>query len=301
MKIVAIVYAASLLILLLLYLVNHKKSQSSLFRTHDSWYIVAIGIFIVIVAAPIIVLWYPFSLAKSSKQKKEREKSNMEWDKKQAEEMRQRDLAAERYDEALKTRKDECDDEFIDLAHQLQSVVKESDYRSISLTLDRVTVPENASLKVEECKREGMGDESKLYIEYGLSKKNYNVFEDLRFERTCMGAWQAFLLHQIDHYLPLWWHANYKYRDYIYSKDDLAGIHDAPYAKDQDYPDFSTYDLTPTVHRSGNHYFVSCVFWSEFGGLIREYCELVMDDGRLSDFIEFKRDILYEYESGIRF
>ena len=201
----------------------------------------------------------------------------------------------------MESKKDECDDEFIIIAQQLLSIVKEHDYRSIPLILDRVYIPDHSSLMVEECKQDGMGDESKLYIANMLGNKNYNIFEELRFERTCMGAWQAFLLHKIEHYLPLWWHANYGYREYIYSNNNLSDIHDTPYEKGQKYPDFSSFDLNPTVRRSGNHYFISCVFWSDFGGLIREYCELIMDDGQISEFIDFKEDVLYEYECGIRF
>ena len=260
MKIVAIVYAISLLILLIMYLFNHKKSKGFIFKAKESWYITIIAALFVFIAAPAIVLLYPFFYIKSSKQKKEIEKRNLEWDKKQEEEQRQKELALARYDEVLNNRKNECDSDFIDLAQQLRSSIKNKDYHSIALILDRLILPSGTSLRVEECKREGIGDESRLYVKPSFGERDFKVFDTLCFERSCMGTWQAFLLHQIRYYLPLWWHANYIRRDYIYSSSDLDIIRDS-----LSLDGIRDLDLAPTIYRSGNHYYVSCAYWSEFG------------------------------------
>lgn len=301
MKIVGIIYAVSLLLLAVMFLLNHKKSIGPIINKGESWYIVAIAILIVILTAPVLVLAFPFVLAKSSKQKKENEQLRTEWDKKQEEEKMQKAKSLERYNETLKTKSDQCDSSIVNVAEQLLHAVNEKNYHSISKILDKVSLPDNTYLEVEECKQEGSGDESKLYLLSLDGNVNYNVFEAIRFDNSCMGAWQAFLLRQIDHYLPRWWHANYGRREYVYSKEELTSIHDYTFDKEQKFPDFSYLDLNPTIFSNGDHYFISCVFWTEFGGLIREYYELVLNNGILSECINFKNDTIYEYNCGIRF
>jgi len=68
--------------------------------------------------------------------------------------------------------------------------------------------------------------------------------------------------------------------------------------KEEVFPDFSNCELAPRVYRTGDYYFISVCYWSEFGGLIREYVELRLDNGKLSEFVNFRNDTIYKYDCG---
>lgn len=120
------------------------------------------------------------------------------------------------------------------------------------------------------------------------------------------GVWQVFLLKYFWHYLPLWWHANYDRREYVYSIKDLEKVITQE-RKGEPIENFdaSRYDVTPRIKcRGGSKYVVSACYWTEFGGLIR--CELPIelighDNGRYftSKFGKEKETVLFPYECGI--
>lgn len=207
--------------------------------------------------------------------------------------------------------------EYISIAHELFEVVRSRKYQSISKVLSKMSVPSGKRLKVKECTHNGFGGESRLYIS-GLHKE-YDVFGALRFENSCEGAWQAYLLHQLWHSLPLYWHANYSRRVYLFTSEDYSyiiheGIDDGPFIdaltgeliqeeqrEPRVEPDLSHFNISPVVFKGESHYYVTCCYWTEFGGLIREYVELTLSDGYLIDFINFKNTTLYEYNCGIMY
>ena len=190
--------------------------------------------------------------------------------------------------------------EFVRVAQALKGLVKEKAYGEIMYLLNKTSLPADARLEVEECHRRGNGAVSRLFVCMHDNVRDYEVFEHLRFENSPMGAWQAYLLAQLWHYLPLWWHANYSKRFYVYSKEDLADI--KPYRNNDFGVDVvSGFDVTPEIYeRSGRYYITSC-FWTEFGGLRREYVEVTLKDNRLEGWLVFKEEILYEYHCGICF
>ena len=60
-------------------------------------------------------------------------------------------------------------------------------------------------------------------------------------------------------------------------------------------------DLAPEIVLDNGIYYVSCCFWSDFGGLEREYVKITLKDGRLDEFFEFDLETLFEYNCGIIF
>ena len=190
--------------------------------------------------------------------------------------------------------------EYVRVAQALKGLVKKKAYGEIMNLLNKTSLPATARLDVEECQRQGSGAVSRLFVSTPSNDCDYEVFKHLRFEDSPMGAWQAYLLSQLWHYLPLWWHANYSKRRYVYSKEDLADI--TPYRKGEfDVEAISGIDVTPEIYEKGRRYYVTCCFWTEFGGLVREYVEMKFKDNLLEELFEFKRKTIYEYECGLLF
>lgn len=295
MKALLIVYAISWLILLAVYLFSRLSKNWDPNRSKDPWYILAI----IIGLAPFTVLLIPYILWKSKKEEKEVKRRHEEFELEEEEKERRRKSAEVRYNKIYRNFLNADTDEMVEDAQALHRVVRESSYDSILKIMDKTTVLANAKLQVRvpDMYSNYIGDQSKLIIL--LDEEEHDAFDYLRFEGSCLGAWQAYLLHQLWHSLPLYWHANYAKRDYLYSWKDLPFIYHM--RKDEVFPDFSNYDLTPRVYRSGDYYYISVCFWSEFGGLIREYVELRLNDGKLSEFVNFRNDTLYKYDCGILF
>ena len=294
MKVVAIVYAASLLILLLLYLVNHKKSQSSLFQTHDSWYIAAIGILIVIVAAPIIVLWYPFSLAKSSKQKKEREKSNIGRDKKLAEEKAYKLRALQELNSALSIPQEDHSEVHVATARSLKRLIAAKDYDAFMSCFDHLSLPDGVSLHVEACSQNGLCDASHLFVQNTDGTHDYKIWDYIKVANSVDGAWEACLLSKIWHLLPF---SFFDERTYLYSAEDADNIHH--YSDDEQNASFLRETVrplssAPEVVKAKDRFYVRCCYWTYFGGLIRETTEVFISlDGKAS-FNDIEQKVLYE-------
>ena len=301
MMFVVIVYAVSWLILLCVYLgslFNNNRSRSKV-----PWYIYAL----MIVSAPIIVLCLPYLTYEHVKERKEERRRKKEQERTEEEERCRKVASQKAYQEALRIGDKEDGSCFANIARALRKEVDDEKYGSLLKVLDKTLLPENHKFGIRVCKMgadAGLGDESKPYVQTPFGKRSESIFEFLQFEDSPMGAWQAFLLHQMWHYLPLWWHANYSRRDYIYSQEDVSCVraHRESFDKSEILPQsFSRFDLIPEIRSLNGKYYISCCFWTEFGGLIREYAEVTLKDGKLDEFFIFDMKTLLMYESGIRY
>ena len=124
-------------------------------------------------------------------------------------------------------------------------------------------------------------------------------FEDdfwnyLQVENSQMGAWQAYLLSQMWHYLPLQWHANYSYRDYIYSQSSKS------YDILREHFIAGKHQVAPQITQEGDKFLISACYWSEFEGLVREHYAVTFENDRV--YVEgLDANVLYEYDCGIQF
>lgn len=195
----------------------------------------------------------------------------------------------------------------IEVAKQLQQLVQTKDYKSLSEVLDKIVVRENGVLGVEECSHIGMGDESKITITFPDGRVVRNTEDDfweyISTEDSVLGIWQVYLLKNLWHYLPLFWHANYAKHDYIYTRDQLAIIKTKPAFGDRaiENLDSSQYDVAPRMKFKEDRYIVSACYWSDFGGLIREELPIGLNETGQVVFYEKTGKTLFQYECGILF
>lgn len=190
--------------------------------------------------------------------------------------------------------------EFIQKAQSLFELVKKKDYGDILKLLDKASLPSTMKLDVQECNQQGTGSVSRLFVNTPNNERIFDIFDHLRFEDSIMGAWQAFLLNRLDHYLPLWWHANYNKRDYIYTKEDFDHItHFIDRGFDKSV--LEEYNIAPEIKGGNGKYYISCCYWTDFGGLRREFVEISLIDNKLKGAFVFDEKVIHKYECGIMF
>lgn len=239
-----------------------------------------------------------------------------ERERKKKELQERKDAVKREYLQAVSTGGNGMDLSMLHTARSLREVVDKKEYDSIPGVLDKAVLPAGHTFGIKLCEMDSdsLGDWSEPFILTPDGMRDESIFDFFSFEDSPAGAWQAFLLHQMWQYLPLWWHANYNERTYVYSKEDLSRTFLGkamvdPGARgymtllrcDIDSLDVDALDLSPEIVRDNGIYYVSCCFWTDFGGLEREYVKLTLKDGRLDEFFEFDLETLFEYNCGIVF
>lgn len=298
MKIVLIIYAVSWLILLGAYISSRfSKKEESSFEEKTPWY-VYVGMFVL---APLAAVLTPYFLYEMFRDKKKEKKLKAEREAKERIEKEKKASANAAFLSASTSNED-----YAAVGKRLHKLVGEKKYSDFLECLDKVKLPNGATLIVEECDEgtSDIGDKSTLLIKLPNGETDENIFKHLIVEQSAMGAWQAYLLHKLWHVLPLFWHANYDARDYIFSKDDVNSIStftDDKRERNAIIALISDFDFTPEVRESNGKYYVSSCFWSNFGGLIREYFEVTFNGDIVTDIFQFDAKKEYEYNCGIYF
>ena len=184
----------------------------------------------------------------------------------------------------------------------LHTVVENHEYNNVLDNLDRISLPNDMYLDILMCEHKGHEDISKPVIRDDSKVLSENIFTYLLVEPSCQGAWQSYLLYTLWHSLPVWWHAAYAVRDYIFSKEDFKKLRYFLYNESDrkelikliDY-----IDITPRIKRKENNFYISCVYWSEHRGLMREYTLVSFNETRVLEFRTFKTETIYKFNIGI--
>lgn len=296
MKIVLIIYIVSWLVLLAAYISSRfsKKEKTSL-EEKTPWYVYVA----MVVLAPLAAVLTPYFLYETYRDNRKEKKRKAERETKDRLEKEKKASANAAFLSASTS-----NDDFETVGNRLHQLAQEKKYGNFLQCLDKIKLPNGARLIVEECDNStnDIGDKSKLLIKLPNGETDEDIFKHLIVEQSPMGAWQAYLLHTLWHVLPLFWHANYSARDYVFSKQDANSV--STFRK-EDHSAIveliSKFEVAPEVRRKGNKYYVSGCYWSDFGGLIRENVELTFEDNKVANIFKFDHKILYEYNCGILF
>lgn len=309
MKTVVIIYAVSWLILLIVYVISKfqdrktKKKDDALekflnARKSSKEKIVDKLVYVImIVFAPLVVFVVPYILIRDAKAKKQEKIRKEERENAEREQLEHKAVCSEQYAKLVSLSNN---NEFIQKAQSLFELVKKKDYGDILKLLDKASLPSAMKLDVQECNQQGTGSVSRLFVNTPNNERIFDIFDHLRFEDSIMGAWQAFLLNRLDHYLPLWWHANYNKRDYIYTKEDFDHItHFIDRGFDKSV--LEEFNIAPEIKGGNGKYYISCCYWTDFGGLRREFVEISLIDNKLKGAFVFEEKVIHKYECGIMF
>ena len=205
--------------------------------------------------------------------------------------------------EEYSTKTTEPYEDEIELAIQIAQLVEGENYNDVLTLLDKIVVKDNYSMKIvpyyDKDTFDMFADTSPIVIYNEQGEWLSTNFEDdfwnyLQVENSQMGAWQAYLLSQMWHYLPLQWHANYSYRDYIYSQSSKS------YDILREHFIAGKHQVAPQITQEGDKFLISACYWSEFEGLVREHYAVTFENDRVY-VEELDANILYEYDCGIQF
>ena len=177
----------------------------------------------------------------------------------------------------------------------------ERNYPKILDLLPKLTLPNGMSLHVEKCKQQGSGDSSKLFVETPDGSYDKNIWNFINVECSEEGAWNAYILYNLWHVLPMFWHALYNRRYYLFfkeftdyieclQKEDTIMVRKA----------LKQHVTLPDVVKANGRFYVTCCFFTNFGGLIQETIEITIESGKAT-FHEIERKTLFEYQCGIMF
>lgn len=294
MKIALIIYAISWLVLIAMLIVSFFLKNKSTRENHP-WYLYAF----IIIFAPLVVLLLPYIIISPFIENKKH--------KKYIAEQEEKSIAEEAYKQNAMTlfRKASInhtpDDSFLYImsGETIMVHAKNNKYDEIFKFLTTLTLPAGAKLFIKECEKDGLGDKSKVVVKTPEGAYDLQIFDYINVEDSCEGAWEAYMLKNLWHVLPLWWHANYDRRTYIFSKDDFGNIE--PHHKEQKkmiLDAIRQFNCEPIVVKTNGKYYVSCCYWSDFGGLIQETVEIAINKNKAS-FIDIDNHTLFKYNCGI--
>lgn len=199
--------------------------------------------------------------------------------------------------------------EFIAKATELKSLVAKQEYDDIMTCMNKLSLLDGHRLLVQQPNCQGIGGVSRLVIELPERKFEEKIWSLVSVEKSALGAMQVFFLDRLWHYLPLWWHANYNRRYYVYTKEDLQSICKEVFSEESiaaassfgrrkrvDVFELVKFDVSPTIAEKEGKFYVSCCFWSNFKGLVREFVEIDLENCGVFDI---KQETLYKYHCGI--
>ena len=122
------------------------------------------------------------------------------------------------------------------------------------------------------------------------TKSNKNtVFEHLSVEKSELGAWQAYLLSVSSTMLPAEWHGLYYTRFFVFTKDDVKKIRPEGFRLIWCLWE----DVSPRVWTKNNTAYVSCCYWNDWNGLIRETMALKYEGNHIKRIEMVKEKKLY--------
>lgn len=287
------IYGCSWLVLLIVLISVYISQRNVLKRNSFGFYL------IMFLVAPIIVVCMPYLFISTRKKEKEekRRKEAIKLQEQLEEEAQQR--ALNKFMEVI-SKSTNADTECIELAYFVHQKVDEEQYDVALNCLNKLYLADEKSLKVKCCEQNGHGERSKIYVELGNGYSDYNIFDHLSVENSELGAWQVYLLSSLWHKLPLWWHALYDLRVFVFENKDIPKI--TTFGNEPTGLSAGLqFDVSPKIFKEQNTYYVSCCYWNDWSGLVRECVEIEFAGNKVVNVSILYSEVLFEYKSGLRF
>lgn len=184
----------------------------------------------------------------------------------------------------------------------LDSLKKKGD-DAVFYDLDALSLAQGYHIGVRIAEQRGIGDESYYYVYDKNDKEDKDLLKYLHVDETPMGAWQIYLLMTSPTLLPTFWHGGYIERRFILQPKDLYEIEAICCCDLSDLVKQEILYPSVAMKRNAGHVIasVSCCYWNEWKGLVREQVEIRIQDGRVISY-DNKGDFnIYKYHCGIYF
>lgn len=188
----------------------------------------------------------------------------------------------------------------------------------MALVFDSITFTCQSITYIEPCKK-GIGDVSHiLYVDYENNEDEI-FLNHIKASISKESAWQIYLLANLQHWLPVFWHGGYQKRIPILSNDektsilnkerfsicsDTDSIIETGCLTEKDYEILQSLKVkepTITIDKTNNKAEVKCCYWNDWRGLVQETMSLQFGNQGTVQIVNIDSSVLFEYDCGIIF
>lgn len=288
MKIVLIIYIVSWIILLAIYAacrIERRFSDSSgvqyALKRPFSYYL------LLFLFAPLLMLYLPYIIVRTFIQHR---KDTMDVRERMQREKRLQEIAFERYKNAVNSSSSIITEEFINVAEKFQILASSRSYSEIIVCLGKL------SLQADSFLLPMIGGNGRVCV-YTNNVFECDIWKYITVEDSCMGAWQAYLLGStLQHQRGV-----YDDRSYIYSENSIARIKFFGKEPEALIAEIRNFNHSPDIVKDGCKYYISCCYWNNWSGLIRELVEIAVKHNKVIEITDIKTDNLIKYHCGVFF
>lgn len=193
--------------------------------------------------------------------------------------------------------------DYINIASTLFGLAKDEKYDNLLLCLNGLNLHEGWTLNVDLCKQIGMGSDSHLVVTKG-DINNPEIWDCIDVKDEPIAAWQVYLLYSLWHILPHFWHGIYNRRSYIFTTNDILNrkFISSEYGNELiSILSNQLEDITPKIAKYNDLYYITCCYWSDWEGLIRESVEIKIVNNKVTSIFNVENTTLFKYHCGIWF
>lgn len=198
-----------------------------------------------------------------------------------------------------------------ELGIRLQELVDKKNYDAVIGCFDKLHLREGGKMEVQlydpqsDEAWENAGAPSYVVITTPDGKTYRNTEDEfwlcLSAENTIETVWQIVMLDNLWYYLPMYWHAAYQRKEFIYTQEQLQELQEG-YKDSKRAAGFATmeFDIEPRilVDEKGQYYASVC-HWTIFGGLYRRKFVIEIDEDNHASIVEYGNEHLFHYKTGI--
>lgn len=143
--------------------------------------------------------------------------------------------------------------------------------------------------------RDGNND-NMLYLRF-----TFEMFQHMNIEKSTMGAWQVYLLCVSKTLLPFSGGLYYTKRQLILTQEQAHNIR--PFWRWKSIPELENLseDVSPNIVIKDNQATVSCCYWNDWEGLIREHVTISFTGNGKVEIGNFLHDTIIKYCCRIKF
>ena len=286
MKIALIIYIASWIILLAIYVgcvIDDKSTYysddvQSIRKRNIGYY------FLLFIFAPLVVLRLLHIVIRVFIQHRKETKAIKD---RILHVKEQQKIAFEKYKNAVDSASFLITEEFIEIAENFRLLANERSCSESFDCLNKLSLPADCLLlRLMRCICIYMNDD---FV--------YNIWKYITVEDSYMGIWQAYILNSTFRYR----HNAYDCRFYIYSEKSIERIKFITKEQPKAIADVKNFNLTPEIAKDGSIYYVSCCYWNDWSGLNREFVEITIENNKVAEITELTSFNLIKYHCDVLF
>ncbi|MCH5328805.1 MAG: hypothetical protein J1E02_07270 [Coprobacter sp.] len=141
-----------------------------------------------------------------------------------------------------------------------------------------------------------IGDSTYFFTTTEENTKNKNIIKYIHAKPSRQSAWQIYLLYRSENMMPVFWHAAYDSKHFIFDESDVNEIEPLKCFDVLALSDSNL--LLPNVEMAedGLRADVFCTYWNNWEGLVREHIKITYNPDNTVDIKELDSLTLFNYK-----